>query len=174
MWASGELTVVEPDPTTPDGAEFEAGPKVKVRTHDAGLARFLAEVAAAFPLGLKLDAASEDPRLADHVFRLFTTQIVQLTTAQWPLAAVPGERPRVSALARLQAENGESVLATLRHQMVKIEDASVLALIALIDGTRTREELALAIARREEAPDDAAPRLDEILAKLAKAGLMAG
>ena len=89
---------------------FEAGPNVKVRTHDPKLAEFLTTLVAAFPLGLPLEAASETPVLADHVFRLFTTQIIELAAAQWPLAAFPGERPKVSALARLQAEGGESVL----------------------------------------------------------------
>jgi hypothetical protein len=175
LWASGELTVVEADPTTPEGAVFEAGPNVKVRTHDPKLAEFLSTLAAAFPLGLPLEAASETPVLADHVFRLFTTQIIELAAAPWPLAAFPGERPKASALARLQAEGGESVLPTLRQHAIRIEDASVRALIPLIDGTRTREELALEFAGRDDAPADAAPaRLEEILAKLAKAGLMAG
>ncbi len=175
LWASGELTVVDPDPATPEGAVFEAGPNVKIRTHDPKLAQFLAALAAAFPLGLPLDSASENPVLADHIFRLFVSRIVELATAQRPLAAVPGERPQVSALARLQAENGEAVLATLRHHAIRIEDAPVRALIPLIDGTRTRAELALEIARREAIlAADASARLEEILARFARAGLMAG
>ncbi len=175
LWACGEITVAQGDPAAPDGAVFEAGANVKVRTHDPKLAQFLAALAAAYPLGLPLDAASENLVLADHVFRLFVSQVIQLTTAQWPLVAVPGERPNVSALARVQAENGETILATLRHQVIQIEDASVRALAPLIDGTRTREQLALEIARREDLSAAAASaRLDEILAGFARAGLMAG
>ncbi len=175
LWATGELTIVDPDPSTPEGAVFEAGPNVKIRTHDPKLAEFLIALSAAFPLGLPLEAASENPVLADHIFRLFVSRIAELATAPWPLAKVAGERPKVGALARLQAENGETLLATLRHRAIRIEDAPVRALIPLIDGTRTRAELALEIAGREAvSAADASARLDEILARFARAGLLAG
>ena len=92
-----------------------------------------------------------------------------------PLVLVPGDRPSVSALARVQAANGESKLATLRHNVILVEDASVRALVPLIDGTRTRADLAGEIAQRDEASvEEAAARLDEILAKFARFGLLAG
>ena len=175
LWACGELTVVEADPEAPSGAAFEAGGGVKLTTNDPKLTQFLAALAAAFPLGLPLDPASENPAFADHIFRLFASQVIRLTTGQMPLVSVPGERPNVSPLARVQAAKGETALATLRHQMIQIEDASVRALVPLIDGTRAREELALEIARRDDASAAAASmRLDEILARFARAGLMAG
>jgi hypothetical protein len=154
---------------------FEAGPRVKIKTHDPKLARFLTALAAAFPLAVPLDAASENRVLAEHIFRLFVGQVIQLYTGQLPLVAVPGERPNVSLLARVQAENGGAALATLRHNMIRIEEASVIALVPLIDGTRTRGELALEIARRDDVSTPvASARLDEILARFARAGLMAG
>jgi SAM-dependent methyltransferase len=175
LWACCELTALEADPGAPDGAAFEAGPRVKIKTRDPKLASFLAELAAAFPLAVSLDAASENPVLAEYVFLLFVNQVIQLATGPWPLVAVAGDRPNVNPLARLQAANGEAALATLRHQVIQIDEASVRALVPLMDGTRTREEVALDIARREEiSAEIALTRLNGILAKLAKAGVMAG
>ena len=175
LWACGELTVAQPDPAAPGGAAFEAPGGVKFTTNDPNLVEFLTALAAAFPLALPLDDASANPRLANHVFRLFFRQAILLATTQAPLVLVPGDRPRVSALARVQAANGESKLVTLRHNMILIEEASVRSLIPLIDGTRARADLAREIAQRDEASaEEAAARLDEILAKFARFGLLAG
>jgi SAM-dependent methyltransferase len=174
LWAYGELTVVKPDPEAEDGPAFEAGP-IKLRTNDPELAQFLAGLADVFPLGTPLDLASESPSLADRIFHLWTRQAIELHTAPPPLVALPGERPRVSALARAQAANGETLLATLRHSMIEIDDPSVRALVPLIDGTRTWSELAHETARRNDiSAAEASMRLDVILAGFARAGLLAG
>jgi SAM-dependent methyltransferase len=175
LWACAELTVDEADAKAPDGAVFQTGHGVKLTTNDPALAQFLATLGQVFPLGAPLDRACESPPLADHIFRLFARQAIQLSTAQTPLVTVPGERPKVSALARVQAAAGEKLLATLRHVMIQIDDPFVRALIPLIGGTRTRGELALEIARRNDVSVAAASaQLGEILTKLARAGLMAG
>ncbi len=175
LWGCAELTVVEADPEAAGGAVFQAGPRVKITTPDPKLARFLAALASAFPLSLPLDAASENPVLADHIFRLFINQIIQLATGPAPFVSVPSERPNISPLARALAGNGEAALATLRHSMTEIEDPTLRAFIPLIDGTRTRAELALEIARRHDVSVDvASTHLDEVLAKFARAGLLAG
>ena len=54
-----------------------------------------------------------------------------------PAAAVAGQRPRASALARSQARPG-AVVTTLRNQVVRITDEPTGALLSLLDGTRDR------------------------------------
>ena len=106
---------------------------------------------------------------------MWTRQAIDLRTAPPPLVAHPGERPAISALARLQAANGETLLATLRHTMIEIEDPSVRALVPLIDGARTRSEIAGEIAARHRVSlAEASDRLDETLVRFGRAGLMAG
>ena len=174
LWASGDLTVHEADPEAQDGAAFEAH-GIRLKTNDPGLVRFLIGLADVFPLATPLDEACENPPLADRILHLWARQAIDLRTAPPLLAAAPGERPRMNALARVQAANGETFLATLRHSMLQVDDPSVRALVPLIDGTRTRFELAGEIARRHDVPvAEASTQLDEMLAGFARAGLMAG
>jgi SAM-dependent methyltransferase len=174
LWASGDLKVVNPDAAAPDGALFEAG-RTKLRTNDPPLARFLARLADIFPLSEPLDLASETPDLADHILRLWGREAIQLQTAPPPIVSPPGERPRAATLARVQAANGESHLATLRHCVFRIDDAPLRSIIPLIDGGRTREELAHEVEKRLDVPAaEASARLDEMLTKFARAGLIAG
>jgi SAM-dependent methyltransferase len=172
LMACGELTVVRADPDAEDGAAFQAR-RIKIRTNDPRLARFLASLAEAFPLCAPLGPAAETPSLGDQILRLFAREAIELYTAEAPLVAVPGERPAASPLARVQAANGESLLATLRHTMIQIDDPSVRALVPMIDGGRTRAELADEIVRRHGVSQaEASAQLDAILAKFARAGLM--
>ena len=175
LWACDQLTVLEANPRAPDGAAFKAANNARIKTRDPELSAFLVTLAAAFPLAVPLDPASESPNLAKHIFRLFANQVIQVTTEQWPLVAVPGERPKASALARLQAANGGSMVATLRSHIAQIEDAPTRALLPLMDGTRTRHELTLEMIQRDRISYEvASTRLREILTTFALAGLLAG
>ena len=75
---------------------------------------------------------------------------VDLYTHPPALAPVPGERPRASPVVRWQAARQPNV-TNLRHESLRIDDSQALALLALLDGTRTREELAE--ARGQSAQD---------------------
>ncbi len=58
--------------------------------------------------------------------------------------------------------------------MAQIAEPAALTIVSLMDGTRTRGELADALGRLSGAlPDEAARRLDEALAGFARLGLMA-
>ena len=90
------------------------------------------------------------------------------------LVAVAGDRPRASAFARWQAGRGIAV-TNLQHETMQVRDAAALRLLALLDGSRTRSELATAMA-------DALPgweatrvarRVDEYLAQFGKLALLA-
>ncbi len=59
------------------------------------------------------------------------------------LAAPPGEKPLASPLVRYQAARGDAVVFTLRHRALVLEDAEGRRLLALLDGSRDRDTLAL-------------------------------
>ena len=107
LWASGDVKIVQPDAEAGDGAG-----NIKVGTNDPALASFLLRLAEVFPLAEPLDLASETPSLADHVLRLWARHAIQIHTAPPPVVSRPGERPRLNALARVQAAGGEALLAT--------------------------------------------------------------
>ena len=72
------------------------------------------------------------------------------------LAAIAGERPVASPVVRWQARRQPSV-TNLRHETLRIDDPLALALLVLLDGTRTRAELATALAARLPAASARAP-----------------
>jgi hypothetical protein len=87
-----------------------------------------------------------------------------------PLAAVAtaGERPRAFAVARWQAARGEAI-TSLRHEPVRVDDASARAVVAACDGTRDRRVLAQAAALTAA---DADAALTHVLERIALAGLL--
>jgi SAM-dependent methyltransferase len=174
LWACSDLKIEEGDPDAPKGALFVTNKGVELRTNSARLVDFLARLAEAFPLAVPLSEASDLDALAEHLFRLFVTEVIELRAAPYALSPVPGERPAASQLARLQAARGETSLPTLRHTMVRFEDARELAAVPLMDGTRTRAELAEEFSRRSNLPiGEARRRIDGGLPGLARLGLLA-
>ena len=91
----------------------------------------------------------------------------------WPVkvALEAGAMPRASAVARWQAPRRDFVV-NLRHDSVVFDDPVRRRLLPLVDGTRTRDALALELAAM--APDAADPRrlVDEHLAHFARIGVL--
>ena len=85
-------------------------------------------------------------------------------------AAVAGERPRASALARLQAERAIDV-TSLRHENVRMEEPAARTLLTLLDGTRDRAALRADLAAAG-GPDLAPDALEASLADLGALGLL--
>jgi SAM-dependent methyltransferase len=174
LWASGDLRAAEPDPQTPDEFVFRSG-GAKIATNNPTLARFLADVAAAFPSSVALDAAAQEPGLAEYVLTLFVANAIRIGAAPFSLSLTPGDRPVASPLARFQAARGEKTLATLRHYPADLEDASTLAFVTLLDGTRTRDDLAREIAAQAgETAEASMAKVLAALTELTRLGLMIG
>jgi trans-aconitate methyltransferase len=96
----------------------------------------------------------------------------------WPHAHPPtisvraGERPHASALARVQARDGEPV-ATLRHNSIRVGDALDRRVLALLDGTRDRAALHARLAGFGGlSGDELAERLEAVLERIAGAALL--
>jgi SAM-dependent methyltransferase len=175
LWGSADLQALAPDPAAPDSFGFLCEGKARITTNNPKLGEFLAQVAAAFPSSVSLDAAADDSALTEYVLTLFVANVLRLGAAPLALARVSGERAIANPLARFQAARGEKNLVSLRHYPVEIEDADTLAFVTLLDGTRTRDDLAReAIARKGVMAEEAVAQVSKALGELARLGLMTG
>jgi hypothetical protein len=86
----------------------------------------------------------------------YASNVIELRSTPVAFTLVPGERPVASPLVRLQARCDEP-LSSLRHTLVSLEPPLARALLRLMDGTRTRAELAEAL--RRETSIDSAPNV---------------
>jgi 2-polyprenyl-3-methyl-5-hydroxy-6-metoxy-1,4-benzoquinol methylase len=173
LWASGDLVALAPDPEAPDNFAFRCEGAAKIATNNPKLARFLGDLAAAFPSTVALDAAAEDPALAEYVLTLFVANAIRIVTAPLSLTLLPGDRPIASPLARFQAARGEKSLASLRHYPLNPDDASTLLFVTLLDGTRTRDDLAREIAEQGGMTEEVArAQVSSALTELGRLGLM--
>ena len=83
--------------------------------------------------------------------------MTHLRSTPCPFVTEISERPRASALARLQARTLTKV-TNLRHDSVQLEDPLVRTFLDLLDGTHDRVTIAreMAAALREKDPASAA------------------
>jgi hypothetical protein len=88
-----------------------------------------------------------------------------------PLAFPPGDRPTASAVARAELESGDLV-TSMWHQPVKVDDEITRRLLPLLDGTRDRGELLVAVGDLVGSGTSGAAALDEHLLRLARLGLL--
>jgi SAM-dependent methyltransferase len=127
---------------------------------------------------------SDDVRvLGEILLRAYAANVVQLHLHQPDFATAPGERPRASALARLQAGIGDTV-TNLRHASIRIEDAAGRRLLTLLDGTRDRRALLAGVGRdaapaphislRQARRDDLPAQLESKLDELTRLALLEG
>lgn len=81
--------------------------------------------------------------LAGDLMHGYATGIIQLHAGASPFTVEPGSRPQASRLARHQAKSGPRI-TTLQHESIVVPEV-IRALILLLDGSRTVEEIAGAI-----------------------------
>jgi SAM-dependent methyltransferase len=95
----------------------------------------------ALPVGdLRRSLAAGAAEVAQAVWAAVDADLVELHVHAPAYALRAGERPRASALARLQAERAIDV-TSLRHENVRMEEPAARLLLALLDGTRDRDAL---------------------------------
>ena len=95
--------------------------------------------AAAAPLSPE-EAKEEALALGEFLLRAYVVNFLELQTHPSQFVTKVSERPAASALARRQLQVA-SVVATLRHTALKIEDSLGQNLLRLLDGTRDRQDL---------------------------------
>ena len=126
------------------------------------LAAARARVSAA---GGRLATAEDETRLLGFLLRSYGANVTQLRSMACPFVTEISERPRASALARLQSRTLTEV-TNLRHQSVRLEDSLVRRFLQLLDGTRDRTAIGreMAAALREEVHATAAPDVEKRIA----------
>ena len=76
----------------------------------------------------------------------FGLRMVELLVEPFACTAKPSEHPHASALARLEAEEGDTVTG-FHHRRARIDEPCSLALLRLLDGTHDRAGLGAALGR---------------------------
>ncbi len=101
--------------------------------------------------------AEDETRLLRFLLASYGGEVTELRSMACPFVTEISERPRASALARLQARTATEV-TTLAHTSVFLVDPHVRHFLQLLDGTRDRAAIgnAMAAALREAGP--AVPR----------------
>jgi len=111
--------------------------------------------------------ASVEGLLADACF----AGAVQLHVHPPTLAIAAGERPLASPIVRWQAARQEQV-TNLRHETMMLKDPAARRLLAVLDGSRTRAELADTVDIGASDALAAEHRVDEYVRQFAKHGLL--
>jgi cyclopropane fatty-acyl-phospholipid synthase-like methyltransferase len=124
---------------------------------------------AAARLGMTAVPAAERSVMASDLLQAYTAGIVELRAMASPFVVDPGETPRASAVARLQAARGMHV-TNLRHEWTPLEEPAR-RLLALLDGKRSRADIA-ALALPDADPVAARAMLDAALTWLARQALL--
>ncbi len=154
----------------------------------ARLSAALAAIAAAWPravtfehLAAHLDPAARD-RLGGELLEIHAAGVIDLHSHPPAPAAVPGPRPVAAPLVRRQAAEGRDRVTSLRHASVWVKDPLAAHLLALLDGSRDRDDLEAAIrdyvagggldGTGVDVPGELGAALDAALARLAELSLL--
>jgi hypothetical protein len=111
--------------------------------------------------------ADPEGRLEVALLEAYLSRVVVLESCASPVCRDPGERPLASPLARAQRAAGADELTTLVPGSQVLEGEMEARLVALLDGTRDRAELAAELGATAAAIEDA-------LAALGALGLLMG
>jgi SAM-dependent methyltransferase len=138
-----------------------------------GLLASARQVLAEFGVAADVDEAA----FREALFQLVMSHGVMPTLAAAAYSNAPGERPCAHALARLQASTPNWVVSGARHVAMDLDPAGR-ALLALLDGSRTIDELAalmhatLAGQGMDLPPADVAELTRQQLWRFARQGLL--
>ncbi|HVE48386.1 MAG TPA: methyltransferase regulatory domain-containing protein [Casimicrobiaceae bacterium] len=136
------------------------------------LARLLDVAPASLPTTQLIERLRSEPmsRPVDAILLdAWSTGLVLAHVHPPRIATVAGERPVAFAIARWQASRGEHV-TNLRHELVRLTDASARRLLPLCDGSRDRSQLSAAL--RASGDWGSSHSLDDALALFARFALL--
>lgn len=101
-------------------------------------------------VGEDFEITEKDENIVSNILlQIFGSDLVAFYLHEPTFAAQQSERPMVSPIARLQAQNNDLV-STLRHSAIGIQDDVIRNLLILLDGTRTRASVTREIKIRIE------------------------
>ncbi len=162
------------DPARPGRVTFHAPGGSRLTTEHEAVVAVLTRAGESWPatvrvrevLGADVPAADVES-VCEALIRCYAANLVILHIHPPAPVIAAGERPRASALARLQARDQTSV-ANLRHATVPVEDELDRRLLMALDGTRDRAALLA------ELPELDAGRLEATLELFARSSLIEG
>ncbi len=168
----------------PSATAFVLPGGIKMESNHAGATALLRELGKAWPYALSWE--SLEPHLAGTgltldaqgvalLVRLAISRMIEFRTWNPSLARTIPERPKASVVSRLEAHTRDRCTSLL-HLLVSLDDAKVKILLKLLDGTRTRAELAKDMAA--EFPDAPFADLEEgiadALVNMQRSGILEG
>jgi methyltransferase-like protein len=188
-WLAAPLRVDQDDDKPDAPRRFSLDNGASAQPHDPHLRVALQAIADAWPRAVAFDDIVEGLD-ADSRHRLGTTlldahaaALVELHRCPPDPASAPGTHPCAPPLARLQAAAGAEYVTTLRHTSIVVQDPLATHLLTLLDGTRDRAALLVAVeafvaggglaGTDVSAPADLPAALDAALDALAHLSLLA-
>ena len=147
LWATAALTPLDVVPENAGGVVFRAPKDHEFEAADPRLADFLRRLGKAFPAALPCAEIADHEQVAQAVVALFAKDVIELTTAPLPFTLTFGDYPRASPLARAQIARGETTLSALHHRAIRLGDDASRTFVTLLDGARSRADLAREMAR---------------------------
>jgi SAM-dependent methyltransferase len=166
---------LRPQAVTAASLEAFEGDGQTVQLSAPSLRRALHELARAAPAPLRFDDLTQripgvagldeaSGALASELFDLWlATGAIDLLTAPGSFSVIAGERPEACPLARWRATHGGTITNRL-HQEVLTPDAIVRWVLARLDGTRTRGDLAREARSLDDAGAVTGTQLEELVA----------
>jgi SAM-dependent methyltransferase len=166
---AGAGAVPEPDPATAARLHWAVRPQATPEADGSVHARVHEVLDRRRPLAVGFDdlRATLDldaHTLAEALLEGFRREHLVPHAGPLRVAEEPGERPRISPLARWQAARGEP-LTTLVYTTVHMEEPAARELITLLDGTRDRDAIRADLLQRtglELTPEDLEANLHEL------------
>jgi SAM-dependent methyltransferase/methyltransferase-like protein len=137
----------DPDTNVDDDsvAVFVGHHDARMRTDHPAVKHAFSRLGGAWPASQPISELTQDSDDPDAVRQAIlgghAAGLVQLTSHAPEIATAIDDRPAVSALARAQVADGTAAVTNLKHERIPIADADGSRLIALLDGTRTRDQL---------------------------------
>jgi len=128
LYASARCTRTGPTDFTSDEGTFGIS--------DLPLADAVAKIAEAWPRRIRVGDLVQDEMRLEAIYRLFLGKAIMLHATPLPGVSHPGDRPRVSGLARALLTLGEDRLFTLDHRAVLLDEPAPRAFLSLLDGSR--------------------------------------
>ena len=195
MRIAGEIRAVSPTPDLHSrAAEVFCGPKnAEIETDHPLVKTAFAKLSALWPECVHFrellahamaelghagaeETARDTVQLAAALVQAHGAGFIEFRMHRAPFTIEPGEKPRASALARLQLGYGDRV-TTMRHRVARIEDDLGRELLRLMDGTRDRAALKVGLDKVSQGGGGNAAavslgKLDERLRSLARLALV--
>lgn len=156
MHVSAQLIETRSDSTSGTGDVFRFGSKYtdkRIPARETWQLNLFRRLQTAWPRSVPFDELTDDiaptsrrvdggfaDTVAQHVFVAYKAEVIELSTRPIDfIATAAPTQPRVTALARLQAAGGQSVV-NLRHENIGVSVA-MQQLLPLLDGTRNQQQL---------------------------------